>query len=61
MKKMRVSYIFGKAYGSYDGMTWFMLAEKNKIPVPERLYQPDYKYEAEGRRRAIRDLRECLS
>ena len=61
MRRMRISYVFGCAYGSYDGISWFMLAEKNKVPVPERIYQPDYRYEIEGRRKAIADLRDCFS
>ena len=59
-RKMRISHIFGRAYGSYDGIAWFSLSDKGVVPYPERYYIPDHKYELHGRKRAIKDLRECF-
>jgi hypothetical protein len=60
-RKMKVSYFNSRAYGSYDGLTWFALNGVHGAPFPERYYRPDLKYEKGGRKQAIKDLRECFS
>ena len=60
-RKMIVTKMYGKMFGTYDGISWFLLAEPGKVPFPEKIYQPDLKYERGGRMRAIRDLRDCFS
>lgn len=59
-RKMNVLKLNGLVFGSYDGISWFMLREPGKVPHPERYYVPDLKYEVGGRIQAIKDLKECF-
>lgn len=59
-RKMTVVTLAGKAFGTFDGISWFQLNEPGKVPHPERYYVPDLKYEVGGRIQAIKDIRESF-
>ena len=58
--RMLISHVMGKAYGSFDGYSWFLLKSYGMVPYQEAYYKPDLKYEVGGRGQAIKDLRECF-